>query len=397
MLPLILLAAVMAAHAGHDLDIWSLTSHPWLATSLWLGLPGLFVILAGCWFQRCAEAILGGQRERLPSASRILRGARGLLVLSALLFVLVFDGLSVIRQWTGNLILVDELLVLAPVLIGYFLLAFFWYSIDLAISKSSGESSGMTTRWSYAWNKLVIQVLLLFVPAAAILASIEFLGTFDEESIGEDLRQGLLLVITGTIFIGTPLIMRSMLSLTPLEPGELRDRLEQVCLRQRVPVREILSWNAGGSLVNAAVVGMLGRLRYILLTEGMIRWMLPEPYLLRLSWPTRSAMPAVGICPGCSCSIVAIVLVPWRRSGVPLPIPMILICRGHWLRLAMLLVDHALAGVFGWVSRRFEWQADACRGPGFESWPRNPPQHHDRWKPSTTMIGALPVHFGPQW
>ena len=220
-----------------------------------------------------------------------------LLVLSGLLFVLVFDGLSVIRQWTGNLILVDELLVLAPVLMGYFLLAFFWYSIDLAIANSSDELSGMTTRWSYAWNKLVIQVLLLFVPAAAILASIEFLGTFDEESIGEDLRQGLLLVITATIFIGTPLIMRGMLSLTPLEPGELRDRLEQVCLRQRVPVREILSWNAGGSVVNAAVVGMLGRMRSLWACMHRARRALPLPprACSRCAWRWRER----ALCPLC--------------------------------------------------------------------------------------------------
>ena len=275
-----------------------------------------------------------------------------LLVLSGLLFVLVFDGLSVIRQWTGNLILVDELLVLAPVLMGYFLLAFFWYSIDLAIANSSDELSGMTTRWSYAWNKLVIQVLLLFVPAAAILASIEFLGTFDEESIGEDLRQGLLLVITATIFIGTPLIMRGMLSLTPLEPGELRDRLEQVCLRQRVPVREILSWNAGGSVVNAAVVGMLGRMRYILLTEGMIRWM-PQRYVEAVM-AHEVGHARCRHMPWLLAAIVALVL---AMEVVWLPIPAIPQVEGL-VRLTALMIMLWLG--FGWISRRFEWQADAC-------------------------------------
>ncbi|MBG80113.1 MAG: hypothetical protein CMJ39_05310 [Phycisphaerae bacterium] len=352
MLPLLLLAAVMVAHAGHGLDMWSLEDRLWTALSIWAGVPALCVILAFVWFGRSAVAIRRGRIEFLSIASRVLRFLRAVLVLSGLVSVLIFNGLSMVRQWLGDLVLVDELVLLLPVLSGYYLIGVAWYSVDRAVACRHEEESLATTRWSCAWNMFVIQVLLLLVPAGLILGSVEFLGTLDEETIAEEVRQLLVLLVTAAIFIFAPLIMRAMLSVAPLEAGLLRDRLERICQRQGVPVRDILSWDTGAGLVNAAVVGILGRLRYILLTRSMIRWM-PEHYVEAVMAHEVGHARCHHI-PWLLASIITLVL---ALEVVWMAIPAIPHVEGL-LRLVSLVLILWL--VFGWISRRFEWQADAC-------------------------------------
>jgi STE24 endopeptidase len=76
------------------------------------------------------------------------------------------------------------------------------------------------------------------------------------------------LVILAAVF---PSLLRRTWQTTPLEPGRLRDRLEAASARFGFRAREILVWRTGDMIVNAAVAGFLPRLRYVFLSDCLLR------------------------------------------------------------------------------------------------------------------------------
>src|SRR5690606_775026 len=55
--------------------------------------------------------------------------------------------------------------------------------------------------------------------------------------------------------------------------GELRERLEDLCRRIGLTYRRILIWESDGMVVNAAVMGLLRPVRYMLLSDGLLEMM----------------------------------------------------------------------------------------------------------------------------
>jgi len=82
-----------------------------------------------------------------------------------------------------------------------------------------------------------------------------------------DLLLGAAAVLVALI---APLILRYVWVTRALPDGPLRDRLVSLCRRLRMRCRDILVWHSGGMLVNAAVMGVIPRLRYVMITDAMI-------------------------------------------------------------------------------------------------------------------------------
>ncbi len=73
------------------------------------------------------------------------------------------------------------------------------------------------------------------------------------------------------VFLAAPVMLRWIWRTRPLEPGPLRARLEAHCRRIGLRVREILVWDSGGMMVNAAVMGILAPIRFVLLSDSLLR------------------------------------------------------------------------------------------------------------------------------
>ena len=84
-----------------------------------------------------------------------------------------------------------------------------------------------------------------------------------------------LLLLGSAVFVVavSPELLRRILPTRPLRDGPLRDNLEVLCGRVGMGVRDILVWDTDRSMVNAAVVGFLPRLRYVLLSDLMLETM----------------------------------------------------------------------------------------------------------------------------
>jgi STE24 endopeptidase len=85
-----------------------------------------------------------------------------------------------------------------------------------------------------------------------------------------------MLLSAGTVFLFAPEILRRVLHTEPLEHGPLRHKLEAMCARSNMRVQDILVWRTHSNMGNAAVMGVLPQMRYVLLSDLLLETMTDE-------------------------------------------------------------------------------------------------------------------------
>ncbi len=74
-----------------------------------------------------------------------------------------------------------------------------------------------------------------------------------------------------------PVLIQKMWGCTPLEKGIPRDNIERLCEGAGLGYSDILVWNLfGGTMITAAVMGLVPKFRYILVTPALINNLMPE-------------------------------------------------------------------------------------------------------------------------
>jgi STE24 endopeptidase len=156
----------------------------------------------------------------------------------------------------------------------------------------------------------------------------------------------------------TPVLLRYIWSTEPLPAGALRDHFIRTCKHTGLRYREILLWHTHGTTINAAVMGFLAPLRYVLISDALLEtmdedeiqavfaheaghvrhWHLPFFGLFALVSMYVSGGVIIGL------SLVGLFREPPDSSLIQL------------IGLAVLLLTWWFG--FGWVSQRFERQAD---------------------------------------
>jgi hypothetical protein len=156
-----------------------------------------------------------------------------------------------------------------------------------------------------------------------------------------------------------PIAVRYIWDTVPLREGTTAEALLRMCKQSGVKVRDILLWRTDGTSLNGAVIGVVGRARHILLTDALLE-MLPLdqvravlaheiahvklrhiPWLALVAFSTLALLSVIG----------EFALLTLKLSADD-PVSVI------ELSLVTLMLG-TTALVFGFVSRRFEWQADA--------------------------------------
>jgi STE24 endopeptidase len=150
--------------------------------------------------------------------------------------------------------------------------------------------------------------------------------------------------------------------------------------------RRLLIWHSQGVLINAAVVGFLRPLRYVLLSDGMLDQMYPEQIKAIFAHEAghiKHHHLIYAVMFAVSTILLANVLVAVLAVLLGLPA---LAALG--IGLTLLLATWAVG--FGWLSRRFERQSDTVA-----AWSCGPPpesrNHPDEVTPegAATFAGAL--------
>ncbi len=161
--------------------------------------------------------------------------------------------------------LAAELLLLSPVLlmIGTVMAFQYWFNrTQRPMSLRLGQ---------YLLLRFRTELAILLVPWLLLVLVWDVAGALWRGSAHFGLVEGLLpIVLVGAIVAFAPLLLRLLWNTSPLPPGPVRERLEAFGRAQGFRCRDILLWHTHNYLPNAAVVGMIPLLRYVLLTDALL-------------------------------------------------------------------------------------------------------------------------------
>lgn len=271
-----------------------------------------------------------------------------------------------------HVVLVDELVAVAPPLL--VIVGAWWSFSRVAVRLREATllreldtglpTAPVPTRWQWLVHTVRHQMLLVLVPIVLIAAWRETL-MWGSRRLGLEHEPWLFGVelagIVGVLSI-MPVVMCRVWDTVPLGAGELRERLLSMCRQQRVRVRSVLVWRTGGTMVNGAVMGFFGSLRYVLLTDALLERLQPRQVEAvmahELGHVRRGHMLWLGLAGVGSIMLAAALaeLVVDRLDGAVLVGGE----RPAWVDLASSLAALVTGFfMFGVASRRFEWQADA--------------------------------------
>ncbi|MCK4343236.1 MAG: M48 family metalloprotease [Phycisphaerae bacterium] len=308
-----------------------------------------------------------------PSRGQFVFG-RGMTIIQFLLgachagVMLCTDWLPLCHQTPviGTWPLVPGLLALVPFLLSIVLLWIVVYPADRAVRQIAVEvylfrGKPLRPVWplgQYLLYNLRHQVLFILIPMALILAASDLVTRYEQaiaDATGIDFAPDMLVGLAAiAVAVVAPEILRHVWVTQSLPDGPLRDRLQLLCQRLRLRYRDILVWRSGGMIVNAAVMGVIAPLRYVLITDAMLEQMedtkIEAVFGHEAGHVKHHHIPCFllfALISGCIVTIFSV-----HAHGLPRTDYQIL------LTLLGLVLVFKWGVVFGWVSRRFERQAD---------------------------------------
>jgi Zn-dependent protease with chaperone function len=273
------------------------------------GLPGAFAIIASI-FALQMVVIRAGRKKifhdleggKLPLAAvqnSYMRSQNILRIFALIGQTLLIFGTQwpeLVRQTVGtHLAGLDELIMVLPFMLWLIAGYFFIYPADRAIRETMvGQMLAISepvhpvwTRWQYVDFQMRFQVLLIGAPLFLIVMAkdivdipaikdhlVDFaqpiLSQFGLGKFAAMTPEGALAVAAGCVFLFSPFLIKIIWKTKPLPAGELRDALMRSAQNANLKYRDILLWPTYGVIVNAAVVGFAGPMRYIMLSDGLI-------------------------------------------------------------------------------------------------------------------------------
>lgn len=150
-----------------------------------------------------------------------------------------------------------------------------------ADGKVRGRASSPNWRMrSYLDFQVRHQLLVVAAPMFLILVASHGVRSVESEIIANTGATWAPDVLLGTVatvvFVIAPAMLRRIWRTHSLEAGPVRERLEALCARIGLRCRDILVWNSGGMMINAAVMGVVAPLRYVLLSDALLTQMTPR-------------------------------------------------------------------------------------------------------------------------
>ncbi len=309
---------------------------PWAAA----GLLGAFSLLAGGVHRRTAPHRLGLARLGLRWLA---------LTLYATLLYLFHFPLWVWGLGFEESVFVGPLLTLSPLLGLFSILALLGARYDPRRQGSFGGAVAFAFRGFAGFSLLPILLMLGMDVAMRWIGPLRR-AVFLYPAAEWAFAIGCMLLLIAFL----PLLLRVAFGARPLPPGPLRDRMERLCRETGFRCAGILVLRTGGArLANAFIVGIAAPLRYVFFTDAILAGMPPESLECVLAHEIahstrRHILSFLAAMLGFT-FLNAAALDLFEAAKVPVVL------------IALLFLGWTAffwAAVFGWVSRRFESEAD---------------------------------------
>jgi len=150
--------------------------------------------------------------------------------------------------------------------------------LQVSDAKPLGEPPlAVWSRRQYVLFQTRTHLLLIAVPLSLIVLIQDVLVLYvgpalDDRAAAYVIPAAMLLAVVG-VLIGAPFLIRRVWSTQPLPAGQMREELTALCDRLGLRRRDILLWHSHGVLANAAVMGLIRQIRYLLLSDALLERM----------------------------------------------------------------------------------------------------------------------------
>lgn len=336
---------------------------------------------------------------------------------------LAHGGLLTATEWqnitrdlpvVGDWVLAPSTIAIIPFLIAVVLVWIAFYPAERAIKQVSLEVHLMRGKpvrpvgdvVAYLINNLRHQVLFILIPMLLIMLARDLVQqnarAIKEFAQGYDAITDVIIGSSALLIaLITPEILRHVWLTQRLPIGALRDRLLILSQQIGVRCREILVWKAGGAIVNAAVMGVVAPLRYVLITEAMLEQLddrkIEAVYGHEVGHVKRWHIIYLLLFAAISGSLLTIFSVRSQADMSSQTYQITAVILG-----GILFAKWSL--LFGWISRRFERQADIygvrtlmltgleCHSPcRIHGEPTNPPTPPKPLEPKKILEKTAPL------
>jgi len=246
--------------------------------ALFIGLIAVFFYFTLFLFRRIERRIATGNFSRLDHQFHAILTRQSIMAI--LIFAIDIYGLNLssflVDIWLFNKIPTLEALLFLGLFVFY--LALVWscaygpykklYRSD--ISKRSYVLSNIT------FSIPILLPWLLLSGFADLIKALpfEWPGRFLDTTEGEVTY---FLIFLFLVAIVGPAMIQKFWRCKPIEPGEHRKRIENLCQKAGLTYADILYWPIfGGKMITAGVMGLIKKFRYILITPSLLRLLEPE-------------------------------------------------------------------------------------------------------------------------
>lgn len=288
---LIILAALLATLAQSEAGPASVTAPVQLASN-WQLLFVLLTTLAaplatacdGGWFvarlRRAAVAAQPCWQQASQRYERFQLASLWLWLACSLAVIYLWNWPAIVRvEWGWQAWpLVDDALILLPVVGSLLLLWTIYYLIELAAQRIKQVPPRTASLFSYLTFNVRHYLAMALVPAFLVLGGQEVFAYF-----GTSFRAALhpaawLLLLPAVVVLpaALPLLLARIWPTVELPAGELREELKRISRQQKTPLTRMLVWQTDGRMTNAAVAGLSRWCRYLFLTDALLVQLTPD-------------------------------------------------------------------------------------------------------------------------
>jgi len=170
-------------------------------------------------------------------------------------------------------ILLDEVLLLVPILLPIVLAWAAYYDVDQAMRFPSGQpATGRrpASRFSFVALQVRHQIALWLFPLLLLLSVQDTVRLVRPDWLAPQRIAGVFAAPLALVLLFFPQALRVIWRAKPLPAGPLRERLLQAARAWRFRARDILVWHTDGMVAGAALAGMLPRWRYVFLSDRLL-------------------------------------------------------------------------------------------------------------------------------
>ncbi|MBN1809573.1 MAG: M48 family metalloprotease [Planctomycetes bacterium] len=245
---------------------------PWIAYVV-ISFLTAFVLLR---LAESAYSSTGPSRGyRLYKTLRLLYRVLGVLAYPAFLYLTAWNDTISVRWGMPSWCIMDDLLLLMP----YLVWTCSWHMLSLRMGRILWHRDWPLRE--HAWFYARQETLPVLVPWLLLRAAADGVDVLAGHEGMEKLGDWGEMAVSGFFFMMLLYFFPSWLALTlgtkPLEKGPFRDRLGELMQRAGVRFRDILVWRTGGARVlNAAVVGLVPRTRFCILSDTLLESLPPD-------------------------------------------------------------------------------------------------------------------------